>query len=394
VHGRETADSVTGKTLLVDTGAAVSVYPHSGPAASANSFLTGPDNKPIKSCGTVTKLLWFGGRKFSCTFILAAVAKAILGVDFWAQHKLLVDAAAHRVLLATSLRPLAPPSIPGRHTAFMAAVQSFSSEIRTLLATFPTVISNSRPQPRHGVEHVVVTAGPPIFAKARRLDPEKLRAAEAEFCSLEAAGIIWRSDSAWSSPLHIVPKKDGSWRPGSDYRRLNVVTEPYRYPLSSLADFANKLHGCRYFSVIDLVKGYHQIPMVAADIAKTALVTPFGMFEYLYMPFGLKNAAQTFQRLMDKIFRHLPFLFTYLDDHLIASRTLAEHHRHLCQFLSFYKPMVFRSTHRSVFLLQQKLTSWAITSPPTASPRCASTWTLCSSYLCQRMLSSFSASFA
>jgi transposase InsO family protein len=111
-----------------------------------------------------------------------------------------------------------------------------------------------------------------------------------------------------------------------------VVTEPDRYPLPSLADFANKLHGCRYFSVIDLVKGYHQIPMAAEDIAKTAIVTPFGMFEYLYMPFGLKNAAQTFQRLMDKIFSHLPFLFTYLDDHLIASRTLEEHHRHLRQF--------------------------------------------------------------
>jgi hypothetical protein len=206
--------------------------------------LTGPDNKPIKSWGTVTKLLCFGGQKFSCTFIRAAVCQAILGVDFLAQHKLLVDAAARRVLLATSLRPLAPLAIPGRRSAFLAAVQSFSGAIRTLLAAFPTVISDgrSRPQPRHGVEHVVVTAGPPIFAKSRRLDPEKLRAAEAEFRSLEAAGIVRRSDSTWSSPLYMVPKKDGSWRPCGDYRCLNLVTEPDRYPLPSLSDFANKLH--------------------------------------------------------------------------------------------------------------------------------------------------------
>jgi hypothetical protein len=111
-----------------------------------------------------------------------------------------------------------------------------------------------------------------------------------------------------------------------------LVTFPDRYPLPSLADFSAKLHGCRYFSVVDLVKGYHQIPMSAADVPKTAIVTPFGMFEYLYMLFGLKNAAQTFQRLMDRIFRHLPFLFTYLDDHLIASETLEDHHRHLHQF--------------------------------------------------------------
>jgi hypothetical protein len=72
--------------------------------------------------------------------------------------------------------------------------------------------------------------------------------------------------------------------------------------------------------------------MAAADIPKTAITTPFGMFEYLYMPFGLKNAAQTFQLLMDRIFCQLSFLFSYLDDHLIASRTLEEHHQHLRQF--------------------------------------------------------------
>jgi hypothetical protein len=156
------ADSVTGQTFLADTGAAVSVYPHNGLVSAADSFLTGPDNKPIKSWGTVTKLLCFGSHKFSCTFIRAAICRPILGVHFLAQHKLLGDAAARRVLGATSLRPLA---IPGRRSAFLAAVKSFSGAIRTLLTAFPTIISNgrSRPQPRHGVEHVVVTAGPPIW---------------------------------------------------------------------------------------------------------------------------------------------------------------------------------------------------------------------------------------
>jgi hypothetical protein len=83
---------------------------------------------------------------------------------------------------------------------------------------------------------------------------------------------------------------------------------------------SSKLHGCRYFSVIDLVKGYHQVPMAPE--------------EYLFMPFGLMNAAQTFQRLMDRLFCHFPFLFTYLDDHLIASRTLEEHMDHLSQFFT------------------------------------------------------------
>jgi hypothetical protein len=72
--------------------------------------------------------------------------------------------------------------------------------------------------------------------------------------------------------------------------------------------------------------------MDPADIAKTAILTLFGLFEYLFMPFGVMNAAQTFQRLMDRLFGHLPFVFTYLDDHLIASATLEEHMQHLAIF--------------------------------------------------------------
>jgi Reverse transcriptase (RNA-dependent DNA polymerase) len=82
-----------------------------------------------------------------------------------------------------------------------------------------------------------------------------------------------------------------------------------------------------------LVKGYHQIPMAAGDIAKMAILMPFSLYEYVYMPFGLRNAAQTFQRLMDRIFCHLPFCFYYLDDHLIASCPLDEHLRTYFQLL-------------------------------------------------------------
>jgi hypothetical protein len=156
-----------------------------------------------------------------------------------------------------------------------------------------------------------------------------LAAAKKEFQAMLDEGIIRRSSSQWSSPLHMVQKKDGSWRPCGDYRQLNLQTVEDKYPLPNMADLAARLDGCKIFSKLDLRKGYLQVPVAAEDVAKTAIITPFGLFEFTRMPFGLRNAGMTFQRLMDSVLGSLPFAFVYLDDILVASLDPSSHRRHL-----------------------------------------------------------------
>ncbi len=127
-------------------------------------------------------------------------------------------------------------------------------------------------------------------------------------------------------------EKDGSWRPYGDYRHLNLVTTPDMFPLPNMQDLSNGLHGCTIFSKIDLVKGYHQIPAATEDIPKTAIITPFGLFKYLFIPFGLSNAAQTFQRMMDHTTDGLEGVFAYMDDSQVGSLDRQTHLHHLEAF--------------------------------------------------------------
>ena len=210
---------------------------------------------------------------------------------------------------------------------------------KKILEEFTDVVNPSKklPKVKHQVQHHIETVGRPVTAKYRRLDADKLAAAKAEFAEMERQGIVRRSNSNWSSPLHMVRKSDGTWRPCGDFRRLNVQTQPDQYTCPNIADLTAQLAGCKVFSKLDLRKGYHQVPVRPADIKKTAVITPFGLFEFVRMPFGLSNAGQTFQRMMDDVLAGLEYLFVYLDDVLIASEDHQQHEVHLRKVLSRFQ---------------------------------------------------------
>ena len=146
-----------------------------------------------------------------------------------------------------------------------------------------------------------------------------------------ANDIIEESSSPWASPIVLATKKDGSTRFCVDYRRLNSVTEDVAYPLPRIDEALDCLGNSEWFSTLDLASGYWQVELDAAAKEKSAFVTHRGLHQFKVMPFGLKGAPATFQRLMASIFGDYLWLILliYLDDILVFSSSVKQHFKHL-----------------------------------------------------------------
>ena len=323
-------DVRTGSKWLVDGGALISILP-----PTSTQRLKGPVEAKLRAAngteilcyGTINDTIQIGKQSFNHEFVLADVQSKILGADFLAQNYL---APNHRDAVLINLQDYS--TLPAEHARGLKSVPiNFVNQIDdpfySLLDKFPEICTPSftLKDPLHGVRHHIPTTGPPVQARARRLDPEKLSVAKAELEKLVDLGVCYRGKSEWASPLLVTTKPNGGWRVCGDYRRLNGLTTDDRYPVRSLQDFTAELHGKTIFSKIDLMKGYHQIPVHEGDIKKTAVITPFGLFIFPRTPFGLKNAGQDFQRLMDAILGDLPRVYVYIDDILVASENQAQH---------------------------------------------------------------------
>lgn len=208
------------------------------------------------------------------------------------------------------------------------------------------------------VKHAIELIGSqPVYVKPRRYPQAYEEIIREHIKEMLLTGVVRPSTSPFCSPLWVVPKPpdaDGNprYRVVVDFRELNKRTKTERYPLPRLEEMLDKMAGAKVFSTLDLKAGYHQIRMSENDMEKTAFQFGRGKFEFVRMPFGLKNAPSTFQRLMDEFLLGLDerAVQAYMDDIIVFSSSREEHQTHLEQVWRRLKEFKLRiSAEKSTF---------------------------------------------
>ena len=180
----------------------------------------------------------------------------------------------------------------------------------------------------------VVSSARPIRQRVRCSHPDCYQVIQAEVDNLLKAGFIREVKyPEWLANVVVVPKKGGKWRVCVDYTDLNDTCPKDNFPLPRIDKIVDALVGHGMLSFLDAFSRYHQIPMYPRDAEKTSFITSHGLFCYNVMPFELKNAGVTYQRLVTKIFRPLlgKTMEVYIDDMLVKSKERPNHTTHLQQ---------------------------------------------------------------
>ncbi len=202
----------------------------------------------IPTYGWVSKSLDLGLRRdFTWRFIVANVELPIIGVDFLSHFNLLVDCKNNRLL--DGITSLSSPGHRAKSTVSSVKTIASDAVMDKLLSEFPALVKPSgiHREVRHNTMHYIrTTPGPPVACRPRRLAPDRLAAAKAEFDAMLRDGTARRAEGPWSSALPLVLKKDNGWRPCGDYRALNARTIPDRYPVPHIQDYAHRLSGCSF----------------------------------------------------------------------------------------------------------------------------------------------------
>ena len=188
------------------------------------------------------------------------------------------------------------------------------------------------------IEHDVdVGDSAPIKQHPYRVSPMKKELLDKEVQYMLKNDIIEESQSNWSSPCILVPKHDSGFRFCTDFRKVNDKTKSDSFPIPRIADCIDQIGNAKLVSTFDMLKGYWQVPLTQRAREISAFVTPSGLYQYKVMPFGMKNAPATFQRMVNKLVRDIDGCEGYIDDVVIFSDNWSDHIRQIERFFQIMR---------------------------------------------------------
>lgn len=330
------AVSILGKKLLglLDSGASRTIIGKDGWRmleslckldTSQTTTCTVANGEICHSIGTICVpiLLEDKVRIFNILVVPALPHTLILGLDFWQRMAIVPDLFNGQWTFSGNIKETQISAI--QSAEFLTSEQHNALE---------NVINDAFTRMGDGigcttlVEHIIRTDSPPIKQRAYPISPALLKQVDIELKEMLDAGIIEPSNSAWSSPIVMVKKKDGRYRFCVDFRKLNKVSQPDAYPIPWVSHTLDKLRDARYLTTLDIRSAYWTIPMAESSRQFTAFTIPNrGLFQFRRMPFGLHGAPGTWQRFLDTTLgvdleKHV---FTYLDDIIICTQTFEQH---------------------------------------------------------------------
>ena len=297
------------------------------------------DRKPVKVLGLIDLNIMINGVNFTQDFLVAEIEdRCILGLDFMRSNHCVIDFSKQTFQVPGEAevnwcRMTMVNNSELRENLTMLVsknAEQWSSETADLLTEAVSkyqdvFIEDEKDIGRTNLVYHKIDTGTakPIKQAPRRLPFNKQPVVDEMVQDLLSRDLIEPSQSPWSSPVVLVPKKGGKWRMCIDYRRLNEVTQKDSWPVPSIEQILESLRGQKWYSKIDLCSGYHQIEMLEEDREKTAFAVGNQLFQYKVMPFGLVNSGASFCRMMEKALAGISEreCLNYIDDLLVPGET-------------------------------------------------------------------------
>lgn len=345
-------------TALVDSGASdnfiqADLVPALEISSKTKKVSYATSNHVATTLGTCTVPLVIEGRVFitECQVIEELREELILGFPWMEQQEALIDTSRKCIYLGHSPRVIThwrgariqreniqkPLTLTDEQLG-----PERPEELREVLQEFACIFHEELTQPttKTVTHRINLTDSSPVRLRPYKYSPKKVKVIREEITKMLEAGVIRESTSAYCSPIVIVEKKTGEPRFCVDYRRLNKVTVSEFAGLPPITDMLKSVGKAKYFSVIDLKSGYWQIPMEEASKQFTAFSTPDGgQYEFNVLPFGLKNAPASFQKMMQHVLAGYvgQIALAYLDDVVVFSENFDDHLDHLRRIFERFK---------------------------------------------------------